>query len=542
MELNIADIFEAVVEAVPERTALVGATTRLTYRDLDKRSNRFAHHLLDCGVAPGSFVGVLSHNRVEWLEAMIGCFKSRTVPVNLNHRYVAPELRYVAENADLAAIVLERSFIELVDESCEGLPLLNQRLVIDDRTPGEALSYEQALTSSRDDRSGFPTRSGDDLYVLYTGGTTGMPKGVLWRQEDLYLGPLGGTSRRGGPVTSVDDIRRRVPRDDARQTALVVPPLMHGTAQWTSLSPLLSGGTVVLYTEHHFLPEKVWELVERERVTVLVMVGDVMGRPLAEALERAPHAYDTSSLAIILSSGAPLTDPVRDQLLAQIPRLRILNRLGSSESGTMGVASGRGEDSSNPRNAKFAVSDDTAVLDEALSPVRPGSAVVGRLARRGQIPLGYHKDPSGSAATFVVDADGTRWVLPGDFATVLEDGSITLLGRGSTTINSGGEKIYPHEVEAALKSHPDVFSAVVVGIPDERFGERVAAVVQARPDRSPSVEDLIDHCRTMVAGYKVPRTVKFVDEVPLTAVGKPDHRAARELLVNETAQGGSSAH
>ena len=531
MGLNIADLFESVADAVPLRLALVERQTRLTYAELDERANRLAHELIRRGVAPGAFVGMLARNRIEWLEVMLGCFKARAVPVNLNYRYVAPELRYVAENADLEVLVYEQSFDELVTESCSGLSCWDNRLVLADSSPWSPLSYEEALGAVSSSREGLPQRSGDDRYVLYTGGTTGMPKGVLWRHEDFFLGPLGGAARRGGSVEGATDLARRVPDEAARQVVLVVPPLMHGTGQWSSLSAFLSGGTVVLYSDERFEPAAVWEYVERERITTLVIVGDVMGRPLADALTSGARSYDMSSLTVLISSGAPLTDGVRDELLAKLHGIRILNRLGSSESGTVGVADGRVRGRSDSRAGLFKVSEETAVLDADLRPVGPGSQTVGKLARRGHIPIGYHKDPEGTLATFVVDPNGTRWVLPGDFASVLDDGIIIMLGRGSTTINSGGEKIFPHEVEAALKSHPDVSSAIVVGIPDERFGEVVAALVQPREGCAPTTEELREHCRAQVAGYKIPKVVGMVERIPLTAVGKPDHLAARKFLI-----------
>ena len=529
MELAIADVFEAIAEAVPDREALIGGNARLTYGDLDGRSNRIAHYLQTEGVSHGDYVGILSRNRVEWIEVMLGCFKARVVPINLNYRYVAQELNYVAKNAQLAALVYERSFSDLVEQSCSELPLMKRRLVLEDGTPGTQFSCEEILKASSPTRDGLPVRSGDDLYVLYTGGTTGMPKGVLWRQEDFFLGPLGGSSRRGGPIRTAEDAVGRIPTHEDRQIALVVPPLMHGTGQWTSLSPLLAGSTVLLYTKSHFDPKEVLELVALERATILVLVGDVMARPLVETL-RDGDAADTKSLSVILSSGAPLSDQTRDDLLSLIPRLRIINRLGSSESGTLGVAADKGPRSGETR--RFSISNDTSVLDENLRPLTPGDGSVGMVARRGHIPIGYHGDPEKTAATFVVDPDGVRWVLPGDFATVLIDGAISMLGRGSTTINSGGEKIYPIEVEDALKTHPAVLNAIVIGIPDDRFGEKVTAVVQAKEGMSIAEDELVRHCRTLVAGYKVPRLILPVDTIPLTAMGKPDHLEARALVLS----------
>ena len=308
MALAIADLFEAITDLVPDRPALIGGNARLTYGQLDARSNRLANYLMESGVVPGDFVGVLSRNHVEFLEVMIGCFKARAVPINLNYRYVAPELKYVAENAQLVAIVHERSFGGLVEESCHGTQVMGRRLILEDGTPGSGRSYEDQLAISSSDRSRLPVRSGDDLYVLYTGGTTGMPKGVVWRQEDLYLGPLGGAARKDGPISTVEQATKQIPSQERRQIALVVPPLMHGTGQWTSLSPLTAGSTVALYTEPSFDPDEVWRLVAQERATVLILVGDVMARPLVEAL-RNGTSFDASSLAVVVTSGSSAHGP-----------------------------------------------------------------------------------------------------------------------------------------------------------------------------------------------------------------------------------------
>jgi fatty-acyl-CoA synthase len=457
------------------------------------------------------------------------------VPINLNYRYVAPELQYVAENAKLAALIYERSFGDLVETSCAGLPVRRRLVALDDETSRPhslgpfaegIIGYGEALASAAPHRPGLRTGSGDDLYVLYTGGTTGLPKGVVWHQEDLYLGPLGGSARRGGAVTNRKEFVNNLPSAESRQIALVIPPLMHGTGQWMTLSCLLSGGTAVLYTHPRFSADLVWQLVSQEAISILVMVGDVMGRPLADSVS---DADDVSSLSTLVTSGAPLSESVRDELLLVLPGLRIINRLGSSESGLIGSASASG---SKPEltKSRFSVSDDTAVLDDQLQPLTAGDGRIGRLARRGYIPIGYYGYPAKTTETFVIDSKGVRWVLTGDSAMVLEDGEIELLGRGSTTINSGGEKVFPQEVESALKSHPQIFDAIVVGIPDERYGQAVAAVIQARAGASPSLEQLTEHCRKSIAGFKVPKKIVILDKIPVTAVGKPDILAARSLL------------
>ncbi len=531
-QFNLADLFELVADTVPDRLALVAGEVRLTYRQLDERANRFAHFLIDSGITPGAHVGILAYNRAEWAESMIGCYKARVVPVNLNFRYVAPELRYVIENADLEVLVYERALSALVARSVDGgEPATPMLVVIEDGSEESdagltTRSYEDVLAAARPER-GFGPRSADDIYVLYTGGTTGMPKGVLWRQEDIFFAAMGGGGWGAEPIAHPDQLAGRLnPDDSSRAVMLVVAPLMHGNAQWVMWNAFMMGGTAVLYTEHHYDPDLLWRLIGEERVVSVGLAGDAMARPLAAALADAPPGtYDASSLFVIGSGGAMLSSTVKDELKRQLPNVTVMDRFGSSESGAQGAA----EDGvSGPR---FVMSDDTSVLDDALRPLTPGDGKIGRLARSGRIPLGYHKDREKTDATFPVDANGVRWSVPGDLASVEADGTITVHGRGSASINSGGEKIFPEEVEAAIKSHPDIFDAIVVGIPDDRFGERVAAVVHPKDGHAaPSIEDLQTHCRAQIAGYKIPRQMLVVEEIPLTAAGKPDAKAARALF------------
>ena len=531
-QFNLADLFEVVVDTVPDRPALIAGQKRLTYRQLDDRANRFAHYLATLGVKSGGHVGILAHNRAEWAEAMIGCYKARTVPVNLNFRYVAPELRYVIENADLEALVFERELAPLVAESLAGEMAVRPDLLVfaDDQAGADllpsAVPYEQALDSSAPERD-FAPRSPDDIYVLYTGGTTGMPKGVLWRQEDIFFAAMGGGGWGATPITDADGLADRINTDDTRRVImLVMAPLMHGNAQWVMWSAFMMGATAVLYTEHRYDPDTVWRLVSEEKVVSIGLVGDAMARPLADALAAAePGTYDTSSLAVLGSGGAMLSATVKEELHLQLPNVIIMDRFGSSESGAHGAVD---DDATGPR---FVMNDDTSVLDEALNPLTPGDGKIGRLARTGRIPLGYYKDPAKTAATFPVDDRGVRWSIPGDLASVEPDGTITVHGRGSASISSGGEKIFPEEVEAAVKSQPAVGDAIVVGVPDDRFGEQVAVVVSPRqPGHPPSLEDLQAHCRTLIAGYKIPRQLRVVEELPLTAAGKPDSKVARTLF------------
>ncbi len=531
MQFNLADLFEIVVDAVPSRLALVAGERRLTFAELDERANRFAHHLLSAGVEPGDKVAVYSWNRAEWLEAMIGAYKARTVPVNVNYRYVADETRYILENSDSVAVVYERAFGPVMAEIRADLPLLRECLVLEDGSDAAAdgIGYEDALSSASPDRDLEP-RSSDDLYFLYTGGTTGMPKGVMWRSEDIFFAALGGGGFGQPPIEKPEELAARLQPDETRSVQMVNAPMMHGGGQWVTFITLYAGGTVVLNTQRHFDPGEVWRIVERERCTGVMVVGDAMGRPLAEALAAPGASYDTSSVVVVGSGGAILSPAVKEQLRAQLPDAVVMDSYGASETGAGGSVHDTQGPAAGPR---FTMGEFITVLDDAARPVTPGSGVVGRLARQGHIPLGYYKDEAKTAATFVTDPDGIRWVVPGDSATVEADGTITMLGRGSVCINTGGEKVYPEEVEAALKSHPNVFDAVVVGVPDDRFVERVAALVQPRPNAMITLEQLQGHCRSSLAGYKVPRQLVVLDELVRTPAGKPDYRWAKATATNK---------
>ncbi len=524
MQFNLADLFELVADALPQRLALVAGGERLTYQELDERANRVAHHLLDAGLEPAERVAIYSFNRAEWVESMLGCYKARLVPVNLNYRYVAGEVGHILDDSDAAAMLFERSFSPVIGHAGSA-GRLRHLVVIEDGSsedPGGATGYEQACASASPAR-GFGPRSPDDLYVLYTGGTTGTPKGVLWRQEDIFFAAMGGGSF-ASPISAPEELESRLASEEARSICMITPPLMHGGGQWMTFITLFGGGTVLLYTGRHYDPHEIWSVAEREGATSVMVVGDAMARPLAEALDE--HPYDLGRLQTVGSGGAILSRAVKEQLRARLPRVAVVDSFGASETGAAGTVFDMGEPAAGPR---FTVGPSTAVLDEQLCRVEPGSGRVGRLAKTGHIPLGYHKDPAKTAATFPTDPEGVRWVTPGDLATVEEDGTVVLLGRGSVSINSGGEKIFAEEVEAALKSHPDVFDAVVVGVPDERFVERVEALVQPRSGAAPGADELVAHTKGLLAGYKAPRQVHIVDEVARTPAGKPDYRWAKAI-------------
>jgi 3-oxocholest-4-en-26-oate---CoA ligase len=509
---NLADLYEIVVEAAGDRLALVAGDARLTYRQLDDRANQLAHALRARGLARGEHVAVYATNCAEWIETMLACYKLGAVPINVNFRYVRDELAYVLSNADCVAVVLQPEFEATLADVRAGLPKLRFTLSL-------GADYEAALAEQPATRLEEP-RSSDDSYVLYTGGTTGLPKGVVWRHEDIFFAALGGGGFGLNPIETPGELAARVMPPDACMIPLVTAPLMHGGGQWMSFITFFGGGKVVLYTGKHFDPDEVWRLVERERANTVMVVGDAMARPLAEALARNPR--DASSVAVIGSGGAILSKAVRSQLAAVLPNAVPWDNFGASETGAGGSFAGMGD-----RGPKFASNERVTVLGDDMAPVAPGET--GRLARRGHIPIGYYNDPAKTAATFLIDPNGERWSVPGDAAILHADGTIELLGRGTMCINTGGEKVFPEEVEAVLKAHPAVFDAVVVGVPDERFVERVAAIVQPRPDEKPALEELQAHCRQRLAGYKVPRQVTLVEQITRTPVGKPDYRWAREV-------------
>jgi acyl-CoA synthetase (AMP-forming)/AMP-acid ligase II len=525
MEFNLADMWEAVVDAVPDVEAMVCGERRLTFAAADERANRLAHHLESAGVGPGDHVALYLYNSTEYLESMLAAFKIRAVPVNVNYRYVEEELRYLLADSDAKAVVFHQEFGPKLAAVRAELPELETFVVVDDDSPATdellpvAREYESALAEASPTRD-FAPRSPDDLYILYTGGTTGMPKGVMWRSEDIFFGAFGGGDLGGRPIDAPEQI---VDVLDPGRRVLPACPFMHGTAHWMAFATLYSGGSVVISPERHFDPAAVWALVAAERVSFLVIVGDAFGRPLIEALDELSPRPDVSSVTVILSGGAILSPSVKAAWVDRLPGILLIDGFGASETGGQGQSVSAGGGAIEP-SARFAVTDETTVLDDHLRPAPPG--VVGKLARRGHVPLGYYKDPEKTAETFPV-VDGVRWSVPGDHARLEDDGTITVLGRGSVSINTGGEKVYPEEVEVVLKSHPGVFDAVVVGVPDERWGERVVALVEMREGVRLDRGVLTAHARAHLAPYKVPRHVIEVRHVLRSPSGKPDYRWAR---------------
>jgi 3-oxocholest-4-en-26-oate---CoA ligase len=522
MALNIADLFEHAVDAVPERLAIACGDAEVSYRQLEARSNQLAHHLAAAGIGTGDHVGAYGRNSIELVETFLACYKLRAIPVNINYRYVATELHYLFSEAELKALVFDRQYSGKVAALLPDFPHLGSVLAINDGSdedlPPGAVDFATAVAGESAERD-FGERSPDDIYMLYTGGTTGYPKGVLWRHEDVWRTLGGGIDFvTGEPLADEWEQIRRGTAGPAGLVRLATAPLIHGSAQWSTLPALFAGDSVVLMPQ--FDAHEVWRAVQRHKVNSIVVVGDAMARPLIEAYEQ--EQYDCSSVLSVSSNGSIFSATVKDQYLRLLPNVVITDAIGSSETGFTGL----GFVSATTRRAEgptVTAGPSTIVIDEHNRPVGPGE--VGRIARGGHIALGYFKDPVKTAALFV-EVDGVRHTVPGDYARVEADGSITLLGRGNTCVNTGGEKVYPEEVEGALKSYADVFDAMVIGVPDDRLGQRVAALVQPRDGHGIDLVKLEEYLRTQIAGYKVPRSVWLVEDIGRTPAGKADYRWA----------------
>jgi len=531
MAVNIADLFEHAVDVVPDRLAIACGDARVSYSELEARSNQLAHYLAAAGVGTGDHVGVYGRNSIELVEAFLACYKLRAIPVNVNYRYVEAELRYLFSEAELKGLVFDRQYGERVSALLPDFPGLGALLAIDDGSdadlPAGAVDFAGALVAESAARD-FGERSPDDIYLLYTGGTTGYPKGVLWRHEDVWRTLGGGIDFATGERLA--DEWQQIRRSGGGPTGMVrlaFAPLIHGSAQWSTLPALFAGDTVVLLPQ--FDAHEAWRAVERHKVNTIVMVGDAMARPLIEAYQE--KQYDASSVFAVSSNGSIFSPTVKEQYLRLLPNIVITDAIGSSETGFtgLGFVSAGAEKGEGPR---VTAGPSTIVIDEHNRPVAPGE--VGRIARGGHVPLGYYKDPVKTAALFA-DVDGARYAVPGDWARLELDGSITLLGRGNTCVNTGGEKVYPEEVEGALKSFGTVFDAIVIGVPDDRLGQRVAALVQPRDGQTVDLAGLDAHLRTQIAGYKVPRSIWLVEHVGRTPAGKADYRWAHRYAEEQLA-------
>jgi 3-oxocholest-4-en-26-oate---CoA ligase len=535
--LNIADLAEHAIDTVPDRVALISGDQQLTYAELEEKANRLAHYLIDRGVKKDDKVGLYCRNRIEIVIAMLGIVKAGAILVNVNFRYVEGELRYLFDNSDMVALVHERQYSDRVANVVPDTPDVKTILVIEDGTTEPAGDFQRyggvefysALEQGAPERD-FGPRSADDIYLLYTGGTTGFPKGVMWRHEDIYRVLFGGTDfATGEPIADEHDLAKAAAAS-APMIRYPIPPMIHGATQSATWMSIFSGQTTVLTPE--FNADEVWKAIHEHKVNLLFFTGDAMARPLLDALlasqesGREEEAYDLSSLFLLASTAALFSTSIKEKFLELLPDRIITDSIGSSETGFGGtsvVAKGQ----SHTGGPRVTIDKTTVVIDDDGNEVVPGSGVRGSIAKRGHIPVGYFKDDEKTRQTFRV-FNGVRYAIPGDYAQVEEDGSVTMLGRGSVSINSGGEKIYPEEVEAALKGHPDVFDALVVGVPDPRFGQQVAAVVHPREGSRPTLAELDAFVRNEIAGYKVPRSLWLVDEVKRSPAGKPDYRWAKD--------------
>ena len=536
MEFNAADIFEGVVDRVPDREAIVHGSTRLTYKELDARSNKAANALKKLGIKKGSHIGIYAFNCVEWLEIMLGAYKLCAIPININYRYVEEELKYLIDNADMEAIFYHKQFSKKLENIKSHLPLLKDFISIEDNSGEDdvidkSFNFEDLIANEDESRLDVD-RSGDDKYILYTGGTTGMPKGVVWRMEDVLM-------TLGGGIDAVTGEKYPTPEAFAdkclqdQTIALALAPFMHGGAQWQSFNSFFSGWKLIINDQVSFDADYVWEVVAKEKVMNLTIMGDAMGRPLCDALPRAiEKGLDLSSLFVLSSTASVFSASIKDTILEYLPNLFLIDAVGSSETGATGVnihtKDGKLKDSGG--GPKFTKPNFSEILNLDTKEVVPPSdtETIGYLARKGHVPVAYYKDEEKSKKTFI-EVGGVRYSIPGDMAKYEEDGQMTLLGRGSVSINSGGEKIFPEEVEMALKAHPNIFDCLVVGVKDDRWGQKVVAVIQRRENDELSLDDIKDVASKYIASYKMPKEIVVYELIERAPSGKPNYQWAQEF-------------
>jgi len=530
---NIADLFEHAVDAAPENLAVKVGDRAVTYAELEADANRLAHYLQTQGVGAGDHVAIYAKNSIEHVVATLAIVKIRATTINVNYRYVESELDYIFENADVVALIHERSYAPLVAKCWPKHEALKVAVVLDDALdPADqsdfssygGVHYDEAVAGQSAERD-FGERSPDDIHIIYTGGTTGFPKGVMWRHEDFWRVLGGGIDFYTGAALEEYDQSKQA--TDPRMVTFPLSPLMHGGAQAGLLMHLFAGHLTIL--EPKFDPVRTWEIIDREKVQLIFMTGDAMARPLIEAYEKG--GFDGSSLFAISSSAAIFSPPVKARWMAAFPNAVFTDSVGSTETGFGGMGM------QDPNNIStdgpvVALGPGSVVLDEdnRILDMETNVGRTGRLARGGSVPVGYYKDPAKSAATFI-EVDGARYSVPGDFARIEEGGRVTLLGRGSNCVNTGGEKVYPEEVEMAIKGHPAVYDVLVVGIPDEKYGQAVAAVVELRDGATLELEELRTHLRDFLSGYKLPRSLTIVDRIPRNATGKAQYPQAKELAM-----------
>ena len=525
---SLADLFAITAETVPERDALVIGDTRYTYGEMAERVDRLAAWLHQQGIGQGDVVGLQMYNSAEYLEAFLAACRVRAVPANINYRYVADELRYIYDNTGLKALFYSAELEAGVADVLDAAPGLKVKVRTGGGQPSitGAVAFEDTLSA---DTSALSTVvcSDDDLSLLYTGGTTGKPKGVMWPHKDLFFGCFGGGAfytPGEGPVETPEQLADRI-RKGHPMRFMPVAPLMHGAAHWATMVSLFAGHTVVLNDQHHFNAEHVLDIAAAQKLNGITLVGDAMALPILDALKAHPGRWDLSSLFVFGNGGAVMSAHIKEALKPFLPaNIFFSDGIGSSEGGQLGM----GAKPIEGGMIKIAARSDLSVVVDGQRIAEPGET--GILARSGYLPLGYYRDPVKSAETFVTIA-GTRFAITGDAAKIAEDGSIIVFGRGDNCINTGGEKVFPEEVEEVLRMSPHILDAVVVGMPDPRWGQRVTAVVAPRPGVELDIEALRALCHEHLAGYKVPKDVVKVAEVQRSAAGKANYVWARATAV-----------
>jgi acyl-CoA synthetase (AMP-forming)/AMP-acid ligase II len=522
---NFADVWETVAEQIPDAPCQAQGDRRLTWAETDRRANGIAATLLDRGATEQDKVAQYLYNGPEYIESMFGAFKAGLVPINTNYRYMDDELVYLWDNADCVAVVFHGVFTDTIERIRDRVPRVVTWLWVDDdhaECPDWAIPYEEAA-NSHDERVVPPWgRNGDQLLMTYTGGTTGMPKGVMWRQDDLFRTLVSQMNPvfKEGEGGDLDVVRQVVQAPGP--VGLPACPLMHGTGLYTQLINLSLGGSSVTLVSRKLDIEELLDTIEREKVNSIAIVGDAFARPIVKALDENPGRWDLSSLFLVASSGVMWSEQTKQGLLKHHPNMILVDAFSSSEAVGMGqsMSTGGGD---TARTAKFTVGENTIVISDTGKRVEPGSGEIGRVAVGGFQPIGYYKDEEKTARTFI-EFEGKRYSCPGDYATVEADGTLTLLGRGSVCINTGGEKVFPEEVEEVLKTHPSVHDAVAVGLPDEKFGEVVAAVVEPAEGVEVDPAEVIAHVRAKLAAYKAPKQVLVVTTIGRAPNGKVDYK------------------
>jgi fatty-acyl-CoA synthase len=541
VELHFASLWEAISDSIPDEGAIVTGSVRRSWSEYEGRAARLAQALGEAGLGPDSKIGLYLWNANEYLESQFAGMKIRGVPININYRYLDDELLYLLENSDAEALIFHRSLgdrVARVKDRAKGVKLWVE---VDDggeSVPG-AVAYEDVIASH--DPAPRIARSPTDMYMLYTGGTTGMPKGVMYEMGAVVQGFIAlGFPPLGLGIPKPDEIPELAARlwaDGSGVVSIPACPLMHGTGMWLgAMIPHIAGARVTLLEERAFDAKALWRKVEEERATQLVIVGDAFAKPMIRALEEARDAgrsFDPSSVRFLISSGVMWTSEVKQALLEWNDFI-LIDAIGSTEGSMGNQITTRGN---KAQTAKFTMGADTRVFTEDGREVKPGSGETGMVAAGGLVPIGYYKDPKKSEATFK-EIDGIRYSFPGDWARVEADGTLTLLGRGSNCINTAGEKVYPEEVEEAVKTHPDVLDCLVVGVEDEKFGQRVTAVASLSEGADVDAETIREFTRSKLAGYKVPKQIFVVDRVERAPNGKADYEWARRTVAESL---GSSA-